>query len=592
MMLKNEDDLALCWIKYHGTLVGYENLIILDNGSTSPRTLAAMEWAAQQGARVNAGVSTGQHFRERGELYVALIRLMDQRNLADFYFPLDCDEFLAVNNDTTLSCDRHAVEAELAPYLGSPHPLLMTAALDNHPSRPGYFRWSTQRKTFFAANACDYLDHGFHYGRSRQQLDGLGTRIVYIHYHYKPYPLLIEHAKAKLAPYTDDFSPDGLLAYGLAKRPAFHCVHHLLTSEQTYYSSFAEAEYINFPVFATVLARLGEPLPFLEVGAASNEPDANSTSVDLDVPVTRDNFNESDYLFANQDVAQAVASSLIPSGYFHFNRYGYAEGRQMRRVSRIERLRKQKIAKIEPILRADMAFKRKGLTYDFLTDDLVQQTGITETSAVSSNGYDAYGQALIAEYADGVVLDCGAGRRPVYYHNVINYEIVDYDTTDVVGVGELLPFIDGSIDAVISVAVLEHVRDPFACAAEIIRVLKPGGKLLCCVPFLQPEHAYPHHYFNMTRQGLRSLFERSLNIDDHKVIASILPVWALRWMVQSWAEGLQGPSRAAFGALTMDALLATNPTDLLAQSWVTKLPEIKNFELACATLLFAHKPAS
>ena len=87
--------------------------------------------------------------------------------------------------------------------------------------------------------------------------------------------------------------------------------------------------------------------------------------------------------------------------------------------------------------------------------------------------------------------------------NVVNYEIVDYDTTDVIGLGDTLPFNDCVFDAVISIAVLEHVRYPFACAAEIVRVLKRGGELECSVPFLQPLHGYPHHYYNMTSQGLR-----------------------------------------------------------------------------------------
>ena len=96
------------------------------------------------------------------------------------------------------------------------------------------------------------------------------------------------------------------------------------------------------------------------------------------------------------------------------------------------------------------------------------------------------------------------------------------------GVGEALPFKDNAFDAVLSLSVLEHVRDPFACAAEIARVLKPGGKLICCVPFLQPLHGYPHHYYNMTGQGLRALFERRLHIDQHIVPHSTLPLPAQR----------------------------------------------------------------
>lgn len=48
---------------------------------------------------------------------------------------------------------------------------------------------------------------------------------------------------------------------------------------------------------------------------------------------------------------------------------------------------------------------------------------------------------------------------------------IDY----VVGVGESLPFPDGSFDIVVCCDVLEHVEDVERVAAEIGRVLKPGG---------------------------------------------------------------------------------------------------------------------
>ena len=121
-----------------------------------------------------------------------------------------------------------------------------------------------------------------------------------------------------------------------------------------------------------------------------------------------------------------------------------------------------------------------------------------------------------------------------------------------------------------------------------MRVLKSGGKLLCCVPFLAPVHGYPHHYYNMTPQGLRALFERKLQIDDQKVIDSVLPIWSLTWIVKSWADGLHGSTREQFLSTTLRDLLAS-PADLLDQTWVRSLSEQKNFELACGTLLFAHK---
>ncbi len=51
---------------------------------------------------------------------------------------------------------------------------------------------------------------------------------------------------------------------------------------------------------------------------------------------------------------------------------------------------------------------------------------------------------------------------------------------------------DASADVVICHHMLEHALNPVASLAEIRRVLKPGGKLLLCVPF-EKERRYRHH---------------------------------------------------------------------------------------------------
>jgi SAM-dependent methyltransferase len=183
-----------------------------------------------------------------------------------------------------------------------------------------------------------------------------------------------------------------------------------------------------------------------------------------------------------------------------------------------------KLARIEPLLRDDLPCDRRAGHPDFLSAELREQFRIVDTDAVSSNAYDGHVLELIERDNDGLVLDCGAGRRSVYSDNVVNLEIAPYDTTDVRGVGEELPFRDASFDAVISIAVLEHLKDPFRCAQEIARVLKPGGELICAVPFLQPYHGYPHHYYNMTHQGLTNLFDGMLKIDRVEVYGSALPI--------------------------------------------------------------------
>lgn len=311
-------------------------------------------------------------------------------------------------------------------------------------------------------------------------------------------------------------------------------------------------------------------------------------TVDLHVRATPENFDEAAYLRANPDVADAVARGALSSGRSHFDRFGEAERRMLRFFPDLEPLRRRKLSRLEPFLRTDLPRTTTRGKPDFLSAALRRETQIADTVNVSSNIYNAEVEALIRRHADGLVLDCGAGKRGRYYEHVVNFEIVDYDTTDVVGVGTALPFQDATFDAVLSIAVLEHVRDPFRCAAEIVRVLKPGGTLFCNVPFLSPLHAYPHHYFNMTHQGLRALFEPAMVIHRHEVSETDLPIWGLSWMLRSWAEGLSEPARARFLGLTVKDLMA-DPHAFLDADFVRGLSEEKNFELATCTTLTASK---
>jgi len=251
--------------------------------------------------------------------------------------------------------------------------------------------------------------------------------------------------------------------------------------------------------------------------------------------------------------------------------------------------RKQhKLGRIKPLLRPGLDYAETPLHLNFLNEGLKAKYNIVVTSNVSANSYDPIALSIIEQCKDSLVLDCGAGKQATYFDNVVNFEIVAYDSTDVIGVGEELPFQDKSFDAVLSLNVLEHVKNPFACAVEIARVLKPGGRLYCVVPFLQPLHAYPHHYYNMSAEGLRNLFNGLLHIQQQQVIASGLPIWTLSWFLRSWLDGLDSAARKRFSKMRVGELVG-NPLDYLSQSWVMQLSTEKNFELASTTALIATK---
>lgn len=251
----------------------------------------------------------------------------------------------------------------------------------------------------------------------------------------------------------------------------------------------------------------------------------------------------------------------------------------------------RKFERLRPLLRADLPHRETAWHFDYLPDTLRQEHGVTDAGSAAVNQYDPVAQEMIAAAAaaGGLVLDCGAGRQARYRDNVVYVEIAPYESTDVMAVGEALPFVDGCFDAVFSLNVLEHVRDPFRCAAEIVRVMKPGARLYCVVPFLQPLHGYPHHYFNMSHQGLRRLFEDGLTIDEQQTPLSGLPIYTLTWMLGSWLDGLDGPTRETFLNLRVSDLLRS-PITYQDEPFVAGLPPAKNLELASTTMLLATKP--
>ena len=75
-----------------------------------------------------------------------------------------------------------------------------------------------------------------------------------------------------------------------------------------------------------------------------------------------------------------------------------------------------------------------------------------------------------------------------------------------------LPFADSSFDVVLSDQVLEHIADPFRCAAEARRVLRPGGLQIHTTCFINPIHDAPGDNFRFTPDGLRLVFAREQEI--------------------------------------------------------------------------------
>jgi SAM-dependent methyltransferase len=169
-------------------------------------------------------------------------------------------------------------------------------------------------------------------------------------------------------------------------------------------------------------------------------------------------------------------------------------------------------------------------------------TGSAEGIAVSQNTYGDQVLELIEQNRDGWVLDMGSGSPTTGFYNVVHLDLFAFAGVDVVTDGGALPFADDTFDAILSEAVLEHVTDPIAYTRELARVLKPGGRVRLDAAFLQPFHAYPDHFFNMTSSGLRLVVESvGLEVLDIGVGQHQSPYVSAALLLGGLAQGTPDP---------------------------------------------------
>jgi SAM-dependent methyltransferase len=144
--------------------------------------------------------------------------------------------------------------------------------------------------------------------------------------------------------------------------------------------------------------------------------------------------------------------------------------------------------------------------------------------------------------------------------DVYNVDLLPYQPVDVACDIENLPFKTGSVDYVLNVAVLEHVPFPGRAIDEIHRILKPGGKLYCYIPFIQGFHASPNDFQRFTSEGMKVQFR---NFDIEKLQA-VGPTSGMLWIVQEWvAMALSFGIKPLYTVLHTLMMLTTWPIKFL-----------------------------
>jgi SAM-dependent methyltransferase len=126
------------------------------------------------------------------------------------------------------------------------------------------------------------------------------------------------------------------------------------------------------------------------------------------------------------------------------------------------------------------------------------------------------------------MVDLGCGDMP--YANMLLAMNIDYRGADIHEGGPLpidqngrVPLADGSAGAVLSVQVLEHVRNLDSYCAEIKRLLSHDGVLLLSTHGTWLYHPHPEDHRRWTRTGLiADLSDRGLVVEDvHAILGPL-----------------------------------------------------------------------
>jgi SAM-dependent methyltransferase len=155
---------------------------------------------------------------------------------------------------------------------------------------------------------------------------------------------------------------------------------------------------------------------------------------------------------------------------------------------------------------------------------------------------------------------------------------------------------DNTFEAVVAFNVFEHLREPIQAASEILRVLKPGGKVMIHTAFLQPLHEEPIHYYNATKYGVMQWFS-AFDIQECQVSWNFNPAFTLRWLANDLIHHTAAHNPEAAKLLSQTTLKEisqfwSNPSIRSGILWdaLMNLPQPVQERFAAGFELIATKP--
>ncbi|SDF35823.1 Methyltransferase domain-containing protein [Dyadobacter soli] len=226
---------------------------------------------------------------------------------------------------------------------------------------------------------------------------------------------------------------------------------------------------------------------------------------------------------------------------------------------------------------------RSGNKYDiikriFLRDD--RKTKLNLAKFLDNVPKHVGKKATVLIIGGGAVGNGAGGMYDDKSVEILSFDIYASPNTDFIADGHSLPIADNSIDGIWIQAVLEHVMYPQRVAAEMHRVLKPGGVVYAETPFQQHVHEGAYDFTRFTESGHRLLF-KDFKLIDSGFLTGIGTV--LHWNIRYAAWGLTRSKKVAIAVS-------------LAFGWIKLfdrlVPESFNIDTASGVFFLGRKDPS
>jgi hypothetical protein len=267
MMQRDETRLLRFWWTYHAALFSPENIVILDNNSTDYSVRRFLDDVARKGTDVRYDFHTHADFNNKGRHMLDAMGSMRAKG-REFFFPLDCDEFIALRTPKGVTLSPMRIRREIA-RVGDETLCGTVEIYDNHPLYSDRFTVRGNRKVFGTFKLVTDLDLSYENAAPGR---AVATNICYLHLHNRPYAEYVARARMKLLGRLPDFGEETLLRHGSSKAPGAHLARALMRSEVQHQRAADSLRTTDIPAFDDWFLSHMKERPFPELERAPKTP--------------------------------------------------------------------------------------------------------------------------------------------------------------------------------------------------------------------------------------------------------------------------------------------------------------------------------